>query len=122
MMRRTAKVNEAANPTVGIGLQSEDLSPFSFPRNPLFSAMKREKATRPRRAKSAIVTTTTTFLGWFFEPAGGDRVGPLTAEQIVELCDTGKVRPGDWLLKAWQDDQDTYYYLSGADAARREAR
>lgn len=67
------------------------------------------------------MTRATTFLGWFLEPDGEERVGPLTAAEVVALSDAGRVRTGARILRAWQDENGVYFYLSSADVARREA-
>jgi len=46
-----------------------------------------------------------TFLGWY-RHLDGQRVGPLSAEELERLVLCGEVRPEEEVLKAWKDDFD----------------
>ena len=56
------------------------------------------------------------FLGCYYTWRG-QRIGPVSCEEIVRLVATGMLRPSDDVQQAWQDGGEVWFFRTEASEA-----
>ena len=53
------------------------------------------------------------FVGWYYEREG-QRIGPLSSEELVQLLNSGQLKPTDEVLKGWKTERGLEFFHSRA--------